>query len=277
MHIHLYFAPSVHRAGDERVARAQPQVDRHDVGDVEADDRIETTAKNATGSAGAADVPQRRQRDDRREHADADHGGHGHVALVDRAPQPPARNRPVARERVERARAARHAGHAAEELPDRGDQDHGLRGARAHRALEDRERAPPAAGLRVGRRERDREQDEPADDRGVEDRLPDAARRRHLGVVRLLGHVRRRVVAGDRVHRQQEAERQHVVPEHRHAEPGVVDASVKTKSRLWCRSGTNDEDRDDHRDARDVPEHADVVEQRDEVRAVDVDQRVERP
>ena len=66
----------------------------------------------------------------------------------------------------------------------------------------------------VGRREGEREQHDVADDRRVEHRPPDALRRPTRGFVGLLGDVRRRVIAGDRVHRQQEAERQHVVPVH---------------------------------------------------------------
>jgi hypothetical protein len=73
-------------------------------------------------------------------------------------------------------------------------------------------------GLDVAGGEGDRQQHEPADDRRVEDRLPDAAGGRHLGLVRLLAHVRRGVVAGLGVHRQQEAQRQHVPPKHPVAE-----------------------------------------------------------
>ncbi len=149
----------------EGVALAPAQVDRHDVGDVEAEHADRDDREEGDRHAGGV-TRQRGQRDDPREHARPDHRRDRHAALaVDAAPEPVAGRDAVARQREERARAARHACHAAEELPDRRDQDHELGPAAAHRALEDRQRGAAAVvdGADVRRRERDREQDEPAD------------------------------------------------------------------------------------------------------------------
>ena len=92
-------------------------------------------------------------------------------------------------------------------------------------------------------REEEGEQEDPAADRGVEDRAPDALGGTVGGVVRLLGEVRRGVEAGDRVLGEQEAEREHVEPEARAAgltagqAAAVVDPLVNTSLMLMCFSG----------------------------------------
>jgi hypothetical protein len=70
--------------------------------------------------------------------------------------------------------------------------------------------AVTASGVLDG--EEEGQQEDPATDRRVEDRLPDALGGTVRGVVGLLGEVRRGVEAGDRVLREQEAQRQHVEP-----------------------------------------------------------------
>ena len=68
---------------------------------------------------------------------------------------------------------------------------------------------PPAVTASVVLRgEQERQQQDPAADRRVEDRLPDALGRRVGGALGLLRHVRGGVEAGDRVLREQEAQRQ---------------------------------------------------------------------
>ena len=194
---------------------------------------------------------------------------------------------PVARERVPGARGAGQAGRAAEELADGRDQDHQLRRPGVEGAGEDR--ADEAAAAVVDRahvvgREQEREQHEPADQRRAEHRPPDALRRGDRGAAGLLGGVRRGVVAGLRVHRQQEADRQHQEPEARGCwstpppKPVLLIRSPKTK--LGALVVVGHEDRAApmiDRDAEQVPADRDVVEQRQEPVGEDVDQRVERP
>ncbi len=204
--------------------------------------------------------------------------------VVELRPHPVAGNGTVPGERVTHSRGAGQTGHAAEELADRGDQDHHLRRPRVERGREDRQRRAEAlvgdeAHLRG--RECDREQDEPADRAGPEDRAPDALRGAERGALRLLGYVRGCVVAGLGVHRQQEAERQDVEPEAEPAgraveEPRVVERLGEDEVEALMLVGDDDQDPDDHRDAEDVPADGDVVEHRDQRRREDVDQRVER-
>ena len=78
----------------------------------------------------------------------------------------------------------------------------------------------------VVRREQEREQQDPADDRRVEDRPPDALGGGDRGAVGLLGGVGGGVVAGLRVHRQQEADRQHEEPEAEAAGRAAEEARV---------------------------------------------------
>ncbi len=162
----------------------------------------------------------------------------------------------VAREREERARAAGHARHAAEELADHRDQDDELGPALAHLGGRGRRQIDvPKASLTAPTsdgRERDRQQHEPADQRRAGDRLPDALGRRLLGLAGLLGDVRRGVVAGDRVHGQQEARRQDEPPVHPHAEAGVVDPLGEDEVDALVLVGHDDQDPDDDRrpDAR---------------------------
>ena len=83
-----------------------------------------------------------------------------------------------------------------------------------------------------GGREQEGQQQDPAADRGVEDRLPDALAAPLAAPWVSSDRCARGVVAGDRVLGQQEAERQHVEPEGPRAlaEAGVVDLSVKTNA-----------------------------------------------
>ena len=129
----------------------------------------------------------------------------------------------------------------------------------------------------VGGRERDGQQQHPADEGRVEDRPPDALRRRLVRPVGLLGYVGRGVEAGDRVLREQEAQRQHVEPEHaRPLKPELLIRWPKTNEKLCVVRGHDDQHDDDHRDADHVPAHRDGVEPCDELRGEDVHHRVER-
>ena len=128
----------------------------------------------------------------------------------------------------------------------------------------------------VGDREGDRQQHDPADQRRVEDRLPDSLRRRFRGAVGLLGDVGRGVEAGDRVLGQQEAERQNVEPVHAVAEAAVVDPVAEDEAEALVAVGDEDEDDDDRGDAEHVPPDRDAVDQREHVRSPHVDDRVDR-
>ena len=105
-----------------------------------------------------------------------------------------------------------------------------------------------------------------------------------LGVVGLLGHVRRGVVAGQRVLGVEQADQGHVQRDpqdhqteaHVRAEPGVVDRLREHRAEVG--PGVlveQDADDDDHGDADDVPPHRHVVEQRDEPDPEGVQQRVQ--
>ncbi len=86
--------------------------------------------------------------------------------------------------------------------------------------------APPASltAADVGGREQERQQHEPADHRRPEHRAPHALRRRDRGAARLLGGVGGGVVAGLRVHRQQEALRHDQEPEGEAGQRSVAEA-----------------------------------------------------
>ena len=73
---------------------------------------------------------------------------------------------------------------------------------------------------------RKRQQHEPADQRREEHRPPDALGGRDRRAAGLLGGMRRGVVAGLRVHGQQESERQHQEPERQAARRAAVEAGV---------------------------------------------------
>src|SRR5690349_8817316 len=76
---------------------------------------------------------------------------------------------------------------------------------------------------------------------------------------RLLADMRGGVVPGLRVHRQQEADRQHVEPEHPHAEAGVVDALGEDEVDALVVRRDDDQDPDHDCHADDVPPDGDVV------------------
>ena len=111
----------------------------------------------------------------------------------------------------------------------------------AHRALEDRDRGAAALGhgLRVGGGERDRQQDDAADDRRVEDRRQTPWAADFAAPCVSSEMCARGVVARDRVLREQEARaaarttRTSPLPK-----PELLRRSVKTKSALACLSGT---------------------------------------
>ena len=137
---------------------------------------------------------------------------------------------------------------------------------------------PPSLTAFVSRGgEGDRQQDDVAGDRRVEDRLPDALGRRHRGAVRLLGDVRRGVEPGDRVLGQQEAERQHVPPEHAVAEARSCSASaVKTSWKLaWWTARRSGRRRSPRRRAT-CQKTETPLSARDEVAAADVEDHVQR-
>ena len=207
------------------------------------------------------------QRDDQRGDGDGHDGREGDPPLVDPAPDLPAGHRAVAAERVHHARGAGHAAHAAEHLADHGDDQDELDPAGPHRALEDREDGAAALvdllGVR-GRREGEGQEQDVAGDGRVEHRPPDALRGGLVRSVRLLGDVRRGVVAGDRVLREQEAQRQHVPPEHVVAEAGVVLGLREDGVEARVVGGDDDQDDDQRRGADHVPEHRDAVEPGDE-------------
>ena len=187
------------------------------------------------------------------------------------------RDRAVARERVNHARRAGQARHAAEQLADvRDDQDDLPRSSVSALSKTAERAAAPSliASTSVAANVIASSTIQPM----TPSRRPTARRPwRRLGrAVRLLGDVRRGVEAGDRVLRQQEAERQHVEPEHALAEARVVDRLGEDEVDARVVVGHEDEDRDDHRDADHVPPDRDGVEQRDQGRRADVDQHVQR-
>jgi hypothetical protein len=92
--------------------------------------------------------------------------------------------------------------------------------------------------------------------------------------------VRGGVVAGLRVHRQQEADRHDEDPEREArcgaaVEAGVVDLVAEDEAGVRVIVGHEDQEGDDHDDADHVPHDRDVVEERDERRREDVQDRVE--
>jgi hypothetical protein len=76
-----------------------------------------------------------------------------------------------------------------------------------------------------------------------------------------LGHVRRGVVASERVLGQQQAEQEHI---ERAVPPGVVHDVGEHEARRLVMRGREREHPDDDQHAKDVPPHADVVEQGDQ-------------
>ena len=116
-------------------------------------------------------------------------------------------------------------------------------------------------GVHVGRREGDRQQHEPAEDRRVEDRAARRPWRRARGAVGLLGDVRAGVEAGDRVHAsagsRAAARRTRTCPS---PKPELLMRSVKTKSALAWWSGTKIEHAMITATPSDVPPHRDAVE-----------------
>ena len=207
------------RALLERVARSAPQEDRDDVGDVEPDhaDRRHGEVRDDRTQ------PVRRRHQQPGQHrGEPDRVRRGPGALVDRVPPPVAGDRTVAREGVDHARVRRDRGHAAEELRTHHDDQREDRRALAEGLEEDPGRSRDVAGRRELERRGDvvarlsfhgvphRQQQDVAEEHRDHDRLPDPVRARDVGFVRLLGHVRRGVVAGDRVLGQQHADQEHV-------------------------------------------------------------------
>ena len=191
----------------------------------------------------------------------------------------------VAREREAHPGGAGETGEATEQLPDRADQEDRLEAGGIKCTREDREyRADAEAVLRVRdvcrvlNGEGDRQQHQPADDRRVEDRRPDATGGVARGAVRLLGEVSRGIEPGDRVLGQQEPDREQVDPEEQPAarpvvEAAVVDPLAEDEAKALVLIGDDYEERDDHRDADHVPPDRDVVDHRKQVGAEDVDDR----
>ena len=223
---------------------------------------------------------------------DREHRVDRRLAGVQLAPVLRARDRAVTAEREEHARRRGQAGRGAEELTDGGDEQHDAGHLRGERLVEDDLDAAAARGhrVRVLHREQEGEQQDPAADRRVEDRPPDALGRGVGGAVGLLRQVGGGVVAGDRVLREQEAERQHVEPEARSAvrtveravaaeqAAGVVDLAGEDVAGAPVGGPVlQEEDQDEHDDrgAGDVPPHRDVVEDREQVAGEDVDDRAE--
>ena len=242
--------------------------------------QIPVSAKNANGmlflpnSAGMAMISENdRHRDHRVER---------NPIAVHAAEDRPAGDPAVARERVPGARGAGQPGRAAEHLTDGRDDQHQLCRPGVQGAGEDR---PDESGalvdrLDVGRGEHEGEQDEPADHRRPEHRPPDALCGGLGGVPGLLRGVRRGVVAGLRVHGQQESDRQHQEPEADVAgravvEAGVVDPLAEHEAEVLVIVGDEDQQPDDDRDPDQVPANGDVVRQRQDPVAEDVHHRVE--
>ncbi len=144
----------------------------------------------------------------------------GTLFRAQRRPQLVTRHRAVAAEREQHARCAGLAGRGAEELSRGGDEQDDGDPLGAHRLGEDAcTTAPPPVRHPVGvlDREQERQQQDPAADGRVEDRPPDALGRAVGRALGLLGQVRRRVVARDRVLGQDRRDRQH---EEQEAEAG---------------------------------------------------------
>ena len=107
--------------------------------------------------------------------------------------------------------------------------------------------------------------------------MPEGAPR--AAFLRLLAHVRRGVVAGERVLGHQQADPEHE-PEQRAREARAGEARVVDRLREheadadWWWSGIDDQDSDDQRDADHVPPGRDRVQQREHAQAEQVDQQV---
>ena len=198
------------------------------------------------------------------------------VRLLTRCQNARAGQRAVPGERVDHPRVGGDRRHAAEQLGADHDQQQQLAPVVADRVDEDlgrRHAGRPSdrAGV-VLDGERDADQQHPAGDQRDHDRHHDAARAGGGGVVRLLGHVRRGVVAGERVLRQQQADQDDV--ERRRASPVSLTKCPNTKLADWWCDGHEGQHADDDQHAEDVPPHADVVQQRDQPDAELVQQAV---
>ena len=198
---------------------------------------------------------------------------------------------PVTAERVDHPRVRRDRRHPAEELSPEHDQQHEDGPALARRVEEDLRRRRHRARRRLESRHGivvsgraldgvpDAEQQDVAEDHRHHDRLPDALRPGHFRGVCLLGHVRRRVVARERVLREQHPDQEDVErrPEEAGREAGPVDeprgedrsvgrgrfeAVDRAEARVLVRH--EEQDREDDQHAGDVPPDAHVVQERDQ-------------
>ena len=172
----LYFFP----ASTDRARTGRPSAtaaDRDQEGEVQPDDRDRDDGVERDRHAVV--VVERRQREQAAGDRAADDRVDRRAVAVHLGPQPPARDGPVAAERVSHARHARHAAHAAEELADRRDDDDRLEEERRERRLEDRsgEAGRAVDRVDVGRGEQEGEQQDPAADGRLEDGLPQARSR----------------------------------------------------------------------------------------------------
>ena len=207
----------------EVVARPPPKEDRDEECQVQADDRhrdhcVERSRHDDRRLLRAdVDLDQGREGDDDGHDGSQDHGLHGHLVLGQARPPLGAGDGTVTAERVGHARRARHACHRAEELADGRDHQHHAGPLGVQGLGEDDGHAATAGGDRLGVLHcvQEGEQQDPAADGRVEDRLPDALRGAVGCSLGLLGEVGRGVEAGDRVLREQEAQGQDDEPEAR--------------------------------------------------------------
>jgi hypothetical protein len=276
-------APQGPRTGLELVPLPQPQVHGDDVREVQADRADRGDREVGPGDADLV-APVGRDRDEQRGDRHGDDCVERHTGLVEAPEEPPARHPTVARERVPRARRAGQARRAAEELADRRDDEHqlGAPDVVVHGTREDRDRGPAGGvdGLGVAGRKQEREQHDPAEDRRVEHRLPHALGRTDRCIAGLLGGVGGRVVASLRVHRQDEADGEHVEPEERAAgrpevEARVVDLVAEDEPGALVMVRDEGEDSDDREHAQHVPPDRDVVEEAQQTVGEDVHDGVE--
>ena len=291
--------PERPRAFLELVARQQAQEHRRDVGDVQADDRDRRDRE-----VGDRAVQVRQAEDERADGREPDRVGRRAGPLVDPVPERAARDRAVARERVDHPRVRGDRRHAAEELraDDEEQDEDAARSGRWRRSRSAPAGRPSATSARGCSRRPSCRRPPGTPVSGViptfiatrrmkpkitetttENTMPRGAE--VVGVVGLLRHVRRRVVAGERVLGVEQADQRDVqrdAQDQRARGPGwprspvlltVFVNTVPRSVRVCWLSNTHDDD--DHGDADDVPPHRHVVEQRDQPDPERVQQRVQ--
>ena len=243
------------------------------VGDVEPDG-----GDRRHGRVGHAAPQHRHGQEEGEDHAEPDGVGRRPRARVDAVPVAVTGHGAVAAEGEEHPGVRRRRRHAAEELRDHGDQQQQLRPhPRERRGPDGHRRRRVGGGRRIdlrvgGDHERDGQNEDPAGDQRDDDGADDPPGCRDVGVVGLLGHVRRGVVAREGVLRHQQ-------PDHED-EPGDTERRLVLELRedeggRGVVARHEEEHHGDGEDAENVPPGAHIGQEGDDPHTEAVDEAVD--